>query len=505
MNRPSDNAASLLALDHFHVDRTAQYVGDHPFHVRVYAGPDRTRLFVAQSEEQPVQQMGMHGPGFGVIESLSRRAIQWTAVRAAMDRLFTAPSTTMLAVLATLPEADLFGKGLIRNFVKSDLDPLQSHQDWAVITATKAAMDEAGMVGPDFLAAAAVAFLVSPEAQAASTSIRLLDVVNRVLEPSGSATSMSGSPIARVSDVQALDLWFVKEGDLTAIFKAEVTLADHRRVVFVLNVAKDRRAAERHETVHHEMARLSRRDRRVMAPYQIGRVTVLPRVFHSMGLPRAEVTVSAGEWLSNFHELHLYPGDSRFCIWKDQRDTDATPISRGASDQLWREILQLHVQLARVGEPDFMPLWTHINAGDFVVRSQEDGSWMLKMIGTRGALLESTRPSPASYVASLLLCGAVDDLGPPERGARTIWWGNPEAAIRAVAEALETTGMPGRDIAALWMQIHDDVLPALIRSPRLHRGYDRLNADQQAECLQLMQVTRERLAAHLVTGTHPVE
>ena len=406
------------------VNETTDVVGTHPFEIRFFLGPLRHQLFVRNPSGRtayPFVQM----PGEGTQQLMEERHQDLMRAIDAGTEDFVLPQANLISWLISHSPEEVQAEWQRH----TQLEPSSGH--WHDIRNLKRALDDAVSVGPNGILQAAVDHLVGPpEANGKPAYARLIGYVNHVLQNKGDnprRLTLTDS-IACAEEIRRLDFWLVKEGSFTTILQAEVLLADGRTIRMAVNVAKDTTdAAAVLRQAYAKMRADEQADPRfIMEPYGLGE----GRADSWRGIQN--VAVMVGEWLEGFHELHLYARhNGRFTVWWDQRANQNMSLSQQESDQIWKAITKIQA-IYSLQNPEAAVLnEANINAGDFVVRRMEDGTWRVMLIWER-PVQEAVPPEHLLVVHNLLSLTLDNSEDPP----RAVWWDRVDLALEAIRDGV---------------------------------------------------------------------
>lgn len=396
-----------------------QLVGTHPFPVRVFTGPDKEEVYVRGSSGK------MRYPLMTLLGETVKRE---------MGNDYAAHlSTELIDHLTTATPKEIRDR-LNEQIAKGSPDlKRKTARDGETILRLKALVDRAGVLGSDMAVEAAVNHLVGPTSPGQGPSYaRLIGYVNRALRGEGNPRPrlvLSGS-ISSPQEIKELDLWMVKQGDITHVFQAEVRLRNNAKVRFVVNVAKDLELASVALTQAYQALSVNYAwdPRFVMEPYGIG---VGQATFWN---GKKEIPVFVGEWFDGFDELHLYSvNQGRFSVWQEHQTGIQKTLSRQESDRIWAAIVGIQALYSREKADGIVVSQVSVNGGDFVARQATDGSWQVLMVWDRSPGVQSmSETDPASVLLGPLLPIA---LGDGRQLSPLILWGRPDWAIRAAYHA----------------------------------------------------------------------
>lgn len=329
-------------------------VGTHPFPIRVFVGADREEAYVPNS--------------FGKMIYPHMQLLGETVKRRAGNQYASQLDPKLVYYLATATPQQ----------IASQSEPKSRN----ILTKLKQLIDEVGVASADMSIEAAVHHLTGPYGTDGVPSYaNLIGYVNRVLaNERNPRRRLILPPIQGPEGITSLNLWAVKEGDITQVFQAEIALDNGQSVRLAINVAKDRALAADFLARDYQamIADYARDPRFIMEPYALG--TGVATAWNG----KVEIPVFVAEWLDGFHELHLYTEhQGRFSVWLDHRTEKGTPLSREESDQIRVSIGKIQA-LYYPAELQGMGFGkARINGGDFVARKEPSGSWQVMMVWHR--------------------------------------------------------------------------------------------------------------------------
>lgn len=437
-------------------DYTANAIGSHPFPVRVTFGDERDLAYVADGSGQP------RGPGVQALTPDTERALgrmpgmNRPALHAAVARLGV--DVAFALNVACQGPADRY-LGRLREVAAQRGLPDIPAGDRPVLEALKAAVDSAAAIGPQAIVRAAMDFLARPSGPGAAPYGRLVELVDRLLRnPAGNPRrARAVASVASVTEISRLELWWIKEGSATIVFKVGVGLAGGRPdVSFILNVAKDATgAAAEVREVHADFAAFFAMDPAlVMEPLGQADVTVA-----SWRGPTV-LPVLAAEWFEG-HELHVYEDGPQLHVWQDQHMGREHPLPTAVSDSIWRETVRMRARLTRRGPAGLLPVATQVNAGDYIFGRRGAEAWDVLLIWARRAPADVT---PADFIVASALFAGVNIFG-AEPGP-TVWWDQPEPALAALREGLTGAGLRADEVATVFRAALDGVFARHAADPR---------------------------------------
>ncbi len=383
-----------------------QLIGTHPFPVRVFLGPNREEVYIRDSSgSMSYPQMTLLGQ----------------AIKIRMGNDYAAH----------------LNPGLIYHLTTAtpkDIEKQSVPRDRKVLMKLKGLIDQAGVTSSDMAVEAAVNHMIGPFSPDGKPSYaRLIGYVNKTLRAEGNPRErlVFSTSISFPKEVAALDLWMVKEGDITHVFQAEVRLRDGLKARFAVNVSKDLAESSllMQQAYHTMRADYTWDPRFVMELYGLG---VGQATFWN---GKREIPVSVGEWLDGFDELHLYNAhQGRFSVWQEHRTGSYETLSRPESNQIWESVVGIQALYSREEPGGIVLSQISINAGDFVARRRPDGSWQVILVWDRGKGPIPQGVDPSAIVMSSILPMAWDP-GESSSSASLIFWGRPDLAVRAAYRA----------------------------------------------------------------------
>ena len=263
----------------------------------------------------------------------------------------------------------------------------------------------------------------------------LLVYVNRVIENKGNNPRFrkfrSSQRINSTNDIDHLELWHVKQGFITIVDRLGVHLKDGRIIYMVVNAAKDPQEA----ATHLKQASRAIQEDYSWNPRHTIEVFSIQDIAISTRRGQENLTIMLGEWLEDFHELHLqWETQDHFNIWWDQ-GWRVEKLSREESDRIWQQIVRLRAIYLRENNGQTITAQGHLNAGDFVGRRCSDGTWEVMMIW-------SQRPQEKKYsyqegILNGLLVSEQDLLAKSLNGLSSrSWWMSENLAIPAFVQGM---------------------------------------------------------------------
>ncbi len=425
------------------------FTGTHPFALQICFGDEQRRAYV------PDGAGAVYGPGLQLLTNategllaqaygLSRAQIHDAACRLGVDLPY------LLNVACQTPTERFAGR-LRELAVRAGRAGLDG-DDWRSLELFKSVIEQVQGLGPQVIVRAAISHLAAGAEPGGPPYGQLLGYVNRALAiHRDRAPGFDSTPLRGVEGIGAegVQLWWIKEGSATIVFRVLVHLSGPRPpVAFALNVAKDLTAAgEELRRVGADLAELHQIDpRHVVRPFGTHSVTVANW--------RGPVTVPllAAEWFDG-HELHVYADSPLLHVWQDQRMGKDHPLAPEASDRVWETIVRLGARYTRTTPDGLLPLASHINAGDFIVRQRAADAWDIVLIWCRrmppGAV-------PADFIVLAGLMAATRAFGPD--CDRTVWWDQPERGLAAMRAGLEQAGLTPSQVGGILHRVHERLL-----------------------------------------------
>ena len=459
-----------------------QLIGTHPFPVRVFLGPSREEVYVQDSTgSMRYPQMTLLGQ----------------AVKVRMGNDYAAHLDPALIYHLTTA-------------APKDIEQQSVPRDRKVLMKLKGLIDQAGVTSSDVAVEAAVNHLVGPFSPDGKPSYaRLIGYVNKALRAEGNPRErlVFSTSISSPKEVAAFELWMVKEGDITHVFQAEVSLHDGLKVRFAVNVSKDLAEASlsMQQAYHTMRADYTWDPRFVMEFYGLG---VGQATFWN---GKKEVPVSVGEWLDGFDELHLYQThQGRFSVWQQHRTGNYETLSRPESDRIWESVVGIQSLYSREEPGGIVVSQTSINAGDFVARRKPDGSWQIILIWDRGKGPMPQGADSSSIVMSSILPMAWD-FGQGSSSSPLIFWGRPDMAIRAAYRAWldharyrsESMLFVRKRFLDLAHRVNQVAIPSLFENRDRLPYWNELGPVEQSRMLLELHNTQNALAAFLKQESFP--
>lgn len=476
-------------------DRTPDVIGTHPFRVEVYFGDDRLRAYVADDRG------AAGGPGVQVLTPAAESCLNRTFLVTVPD-LHQVASALGTEFPHLLNLACMFGPAQFPRRVSGPAGQAAlMPRDSQLLDALKHSVDQAQALPPQAIVKAAMAYLASPVEPGGSPYGTLLGHLNHGLVNRGGnpRAERAWPPLASIQDIapEGVQLWWVKEGSATIVFQVRVALTGGRPAMrFVVNVAKDLTlAAEELRQTWSDFRELYRMEPRlVMEPLGSGDVPV--------ETPRGpgSAAVMAAEWFDG-HELHVYEGSSQLYVWMDQRMVRSHPVPAHESDRIWEQVTRMRARYTRMTPNGLLPIATHVNAGDYIFRQNAGGEWDVLLIWAR-------RPPPTvrpeDYVVLAGMLGGVNVFGSDE--GKTVWWDQPERALRALRAGLAEAGLSEAQIQELLRQAHDGPFTTFEGHPEQMPYSSLVSTADHAELRQVFRRAKDALAACLgraPAGTAP--
>ncbi|MBI3311999.1 MAG: metallophosphoesterase [Candidatus Omnitrophica bacterium] len=327
-------------------------------------------------------------------------------------------------------------------------------------------------------------------------------LTNRGNNPRQAAGGPALSGIQEIDDQKGIEIWSVKEGSVSLVFRVKVHLKDRPPIYLAVNVAKDTAESSRvMESAHAELQGYYQMDpRSVMEPLGQG----FGVVRNSRG-QEMKVGVLVGEWLEGFDELHVYSGSPLVHVWREQGGA-ISPLAPNESDQVWSEVARIQTRYSRLdlrARTLKMPN-LRVNTGDFVGRRRPDGSWELVFIWVWPPRLGRAAAPEEIFVKAGFLLGA--ELGQDNGGRGEILWDQPEQALAAVETGLRENGLSDSEVLDLLRRLYGQFLPRLMTaSIRGESEGNRLAAQGLAALWKAAPVVQKRILAMASAGLEEAE
>jgi hypothetical protein len=414
-------------------DLTANIIGAHPFSVRIFFGDDRQRAFLAGADG------GSRQPGIQIVTTAAENllinsyAISRAEFFRAAQNLGLDPRFLFNLACESNPQDY---RDSLQKFARAAGKENIESQDNRALQGLKQAMDDSKSFGPSAIIRAVMAYLIQPDEGFSQPYGKLIGHVNHVLKNSG------GNPrkekvfkaISGLNEIapEGIELWWIKEGSATLVFQVLVHLREERpSVKFAVNVAKDGTAAsDELRQTYNDFLEFYRIDNSsAMEPLGGGSVEI------STCRGREKTEILAAEWFSG-HELHVYPRDATLHVWMDQTMNEGHPIPQDKSDHLWAEIVRIRARYTRDTPQGLLPISTHVNAGDHIVRENPNKEWQLLLIWAR-------RPTaslpPGDYIVVTGLMPGAKVLGTDQD--ITVWWDKPGRSLESTRLGLSQAGL----------------------------------------------------------------
>lgn len=399
--------------------------GEHPFPVRLYAGPDR----IAYDFRNPgiIFQYPSYGlrlvekeTGKDILEKMtsllrpyfSQAADSRVAQAQALQRMIETSPEELEQTLSSIGAPESVQKNLLMFKL--------------------GVLDVVGAVGPREALGSAMKFLKQSPQPGGSAYGILVDSINHVLTNPGKNPRIRqiSAPIQSIEEIdpeKGLELWAVKEGEMTTVLQAVVHLKDGRRVEFSINVAKDKTAATRElvEAFQKLSSQYEFDSAYVMEIFKAGKVGGLG--------------VMIGEWGTGFYELHTYPETGTLIhVWEERAEPNRPPLSRAVSDSIWHRLLWLRAYYTRYAEKGVQINFLSLYSGDLTGAPEQkggrEGPWKHLVIwARRGGGGNLYHPAQLLYSAFF---EHLSENAETDRGG-AVWLDNPELAIQATVEGVQ--------------------------------------------------------------------
>ncbi len=432
-------------------------IGDRPFKVNVFAGPDRTPRHSKQTNSLLI---GL--PSVGAIEEFRRSGFQYDQIIAEIAKNSGLPRREVFNMVfnsESIPDGypdsseirdQNLRKASGRNFwslYRSDL--LKMKQIFALVQ----------MLDQDEILQMALCHLEEP----GNTYGNLLNYVNHILGNKGhnprlTRHSAATRRIENIDEVSNADFWFVKEGFFTKVLRVEIHLmsktGEESQIRLAINVPTDRTSAA--ASVQRVYLALSDHYRRE------------PRfVVEPLGLGTEEVPVLVGEWVGNSHELHLYPqsGSGQFHIWQGQRVREDILLSEEDSTEIWKQIIRIQTMYSSILGAITHVHRPYINRGDYVVHYPAENK--PQVILTWDDWDDPFNPWVSTDLTAIVMNALLFFEKENKNGVdHFIWLDQPELAIEAVRDGIlwnrEDDTQAKRLLNQQFSLAYHDLLPEII-------------------------------------------
>lgn len=334
-------------------DLTSDYLGDHPFPLRVFHGPKKKRTFVETFQMKVIPERFIISDG--IFEAGGGEAV---SILGELSELLDIPSEKLFQDIATGHMNEITGKTMAN--VKSPI---------LISLLTKAraigiGIKEAKVLAPVEGFQATMSVLAGENKSYAT----LVQTVNHILaNPKKNSRRPQNEKSISLEDIAGLDFWMVKGGNSTYVAQGEVKLVKKKglpkSVRFVVNMPTDATLASNNIRGAYSNLQFAFHEapESIVEPYGLYEGNDLP--------------ILLAEWLEDYqtgesyHELHLY-GDKGdlFHVWWNQNNIRA-PVSRRESNEIWRQTIRLISKLSDYRNASDEGIWHHpvyLSAGDMV-------------------------------------------------------------------------------------------------------------------------------------------
>ncbi len=341
----------------------------------------------------------------------------------------------------------------------------------------------------------------------------LIDYLNHIVQNRGNNPRFihySTEPKSiKLDHISHLELWCVKEGLVTIVFRLRAFLNNGEKIKLVVQVAKDQwEARQKLESSFRAIAQdYAWNPHGVMEPFALGsgRVTTC----------RGEeiIPIMVGEWLDDFHELQLVGGPSSiFEAWRDQKRSIGT-LSKKESRQIWQQITRLRALYSRSTSQGAIVSQAHIEAGDFVGRLRPDRTWEVMQVWQQRS--PSVLYSDSDIVLNILLQGPFDFIDPTLLPKVMPWRclgcfinafveGSVERDLyRSQVDCLglevsQTRAEARKRAIQLLRQTFEQEIPRLLRNADSHPAFSRYDQRHQRKIASLIKSARGQLGRFLL-------
>jgi hypothetical protein len=341
-----------------------EVIGNRPFKVNVFAGPDR--ILRGPKQTNPLL-IGF--PSVGAIEEFDRCGFQYDQIILDIAADLGLSRREVLNIIfnsKNLPHQIPDSLGITDQNLRRVLVKSFSGRYSLDLRKMKKAFALAQMLHQDEFLQMALCHLEGP----GKTYENLLSYVNHILFNKGKnprlpKRSASTRRVENIEEVENVDFWFVKEGFFTKVLLVEVHLTsktgEQSNVRLVINVPTDRTSA----AASVRRAYLALSDHYLWEPRF---------VMEPLGLGTEEVPVLVGEWVENSDELHLYPqsGSGQFHLWQGQRIREDILLSEEDSTEIWKQIIRIQTMYSSISGDIPLVHRPYINRGDYVVYYHEE-------------------------------------------------------------------------------------------------------------------------------------